>query len=510
MESKSVRRAKSKIIWKASSMALSAALLASSLAACSQESGNDVGKRHVLRIGVVSSNADNDQYFRQQFTDGYELTHPDVDIEIVAATNADDQRMDEPDPNKKQPDFYEKTKELMKGSNPPDVVVMDSGVIRSLARDNLIQKLDPYIQDKEFDIDDIVPTVIEGIKTLGDGAIYALTPTFSSSALFYNKKLFADAGVQPPTDNMTWPDAIHLAKRVAKGSGKDRVFGFSFDRYLSDPYWDSGTYAGQLHLNVFDNKAEKMTVDSPQWKRVWTDLADLYLTKTVPTQEDVNNGGGGIVRDGHDNNPFQGDLFLQGRVSMMITDYNYVTQLSTAKDAAANNPKIPSVDWGVVTMPQFSELPGVGGRVYLSNLMAINVNAQNPDDAWDFIAFDNSKEWAKLKSRSTYEMVARKSFLKPKDGLNYNIAAFYTLKPVSPQEPAIRQLFLDKPNLYQLDTIAQQLFLDVLQKKKTVDEALKELQTKGDALLQQIKTNPNRPSDGTGGGGSPIGIKPGG
>ncbi|WP_235946602.1 ABC transporter substrate-binding protein [Paenibacillus glycinis] len=490
---------------KASSMALSAALIVSGLSACSKGSSGDDAKQHVLRVGFVSSSADNDQYLRQQFTDGYELTHPNVDIEIVSAMNYDDQRYQEPDPNKKQPDTYEKVKEMMNGSNPPDVVIVDSGNLQRLAQDNLIQKLDSLIQDKEFDIDDIVPSVINGIKDAGDGSIYALTPTFSSSALFYNKKMFTDAGVEPPTDNMTWTDIFTLAKRIAKGEGKDRKFGLSFNRYSGDPFWDSQTYAAPLQLKIFDNKAEKMSVDTPQWKKVWGDVADLYLNKIVPSQEDMNAGGGGIIKDKVAYDPFQGDMFLSGRVAMTIGGYDYVSQLSQAKDAATKNPKISNVDWDVVTVPQFSEVPGVGGNIYLNNLMAINAKAQNPDDAWDFIAFNNSKEWAKLKSRSTYEMVSRKSFLKPKDGMNYNIAAFYTLKPVPPQDPAIDKLYQDMPNLYQVQQVAQPLFQEVLQKKKSVDEALKSWQTQGDVLLQKIKTNPNGPLDGTGGGAVGIG-----
>ncbi|NBC72190.1 extracellular solute-binding protein [Paenibacillus sacheonensis] len=493
-------KTKRRIVLKASAMALSAALLATGLSACSKgDSGST--EQHVLRVGFVSSNADSEQYYRQQFTDGYELTHENVDIQIVGAVNYDDQRYEEPDPNKKQPDIYAEVKKMMEGSNPPDVVIMDSGVLKRLVQDNMVKNLDSYIQDNKFDIEDIVPSVINGIKDIGDNSIYALTPTFNSSALYFNKKMFADAGIDQPTDNMTWPDVITLAKRIAKGEGKERKFGLAFNRYGSDPFWDSQTYAAPLQLKMFDNTAEKMTVDQPGWKKVWTDISDLYLNKIIPSQEDLNNGAdGGIIKDKAVYNPFQGDLFLSGRVAMSVNGYDYVSQLSSVKDAAAKNPKIPSVDWGVVTVPQFTEVPGVGGNISLSNLMAINAKAQNSDDAWEFIAFNNGKQWAELKSRSTYEMVSRKSFLKPKDGMDYNIEAFYTLKPVPPQDPAIDKLYQDKPNLYQVQNIAQQLFQEVLQKKKSVDQALKEWQTKGDVMLQKIKTNPNGPLEGDGGG----------
>ncbi len=87
----------------------------------------------MLRVGFMYSNADNEQYLRQQFTDGYELTHPNVDIEIAAAINYDDQRYQEPaktPQQPKQPDPYEKMKEMLVGKNPVDVVILESTYLK--------------------------------------------------------------------------------------------------------------------------------------------------------------------------------------------------------------------------------------------------------------------------------------------------------------------------------------------------------------------------------------------
>lgn len=200
------------VIRRASALVLSLALVSTVLAACSKgDSGSDA-ERHVLRIGFMYSNSDNEPYLRQQFTDSYELTHPNVDIEIAAAINYDDQRFQQPDANNKQPDPYEKLKEMLVGSNPVDVVVLESAYLKRLVQDNMLKQLDPLIQESKFDIEDFVPAVINGIKDAGDNNIYALTPTFSASALYFNKKIFTDAGVTPPTDNMQWPDIMALAE----------------------------------------------------------------------------------------------------------------------------------------------------------------------------------------------------------------------------------------------------------------------------------------------------------
>ncbi len=478
------------------------------LAACSKGDSGDGADKHVLRVGFMYSNSDNEPYLRQQFTDSYELTHPNIDIEIAAAINYDDQRFDPAaaqDPSK-QPDPYEKLKEMLTGPNPVDVVILDPNYLKRLVQDNLLKQLDPLIQDSKFDISDYVPTVIDGIKDAGGGDIYALTPTFSSSALFYNKKMFADAGVQPPADNMQWQDIFNLAKRIsATSTASNKVFGFQFNRYSGDPFSDMMTYSAPLQLKIWDSKGEKMTVDTPQWAQVWKDIAGVYKDKVVPSQDDINKFNQDMSKPAQNGkpvtNPYMGDLFVNGKVAMTIASYDYVNELAKSKDYNAKNKDVPTVDWDVVTVPTFPQAPGVGGNIYLSNLMAINAKAQNSDDAWDFIQFNNSEEWAKLKSRSTYEMVSRKSYLKPKDGLSYNMQAFYTLKPVPPQDTGMDELSQKMPNIWQVQNYGQPLFQDVLQGKKTVEQALKEWQTKGDQALQKLKADPNAPLDPPGGNG---------
>ncbi|MDG0873339.1 extracellular solute-binding protein [Paenibacillus thiaminolyticus] len=43
--------------------------------------------------------------------------------------------------------------------------------------------------------------------------MYGLSPTFVSSAVYYNKDLFEQYGVTPPQDKMTWEQLLDLAAR---------------------------------------------------------------------------------------------------------------------------------------------------------------------------------------------------------------------------------------------------------------------------------------------------------
>lgn len=466
------------------SFGLSLTLMTGLLAACSGDSGSSGSENRVIRIGVLYGGSDNEPYFRQQYTDTYEIMHPNITFEIVGAVNYDDRRFETYDPEKpsEEPDPYEKMKEMLTGSNPVDVVVIDYSMLRRFTQDNLLQPLDPLIQKDKFDLSDYVPTVIEGIKAVGDNQIYALTPTFSSSALYYNKKIFIDKGVEPPADMMEWSDVLNKAREVSDGEGLDRTFGFAFNRWSTDGFSGVQQYISSLGLRMYDDNAEKMMVNSDGWKDAWETVTALYRDDIIPDQDYMNlyyeklNESGG-------NDPFYGDLFAQGKVAMMIDGSYYVNELKRYSDNAAKIKDYEPLDWDVVTLPMHPSNPGVGGNIGLSQLMGINAKAPNAEDAWDFIKFMNGRDWAKMKSRSQYELVARKEFLQPIGGLSYNIDAFTKLRPLPPATVDENTLYQKNPHIWEAQHFGYMLFQDVMSGNKEVAEALAEWETKGNAAL---------------------------
>ncbi|GBF75511.1 hypothetical protein PA598K_03924 [Paenibacillus sp. 598K] len=480
---------------------LSVAMVVPMLAACTGDGESSSAEKRVLRIGMLYGGEDNEPWFRQQYTDLFEFNNGNIEIQIVSAIDYNTMRYQGSEVQQEQPDPYEEMQKLLNGDNPVDIVVTEYNMLNRLVQENSLKQLDPLMQEDGFNVDDYVPSVIKGIQTAGEGNIYALTPTFTSTALYYNKKMFADAGVEPPTDGMQWSDAFNKARLVAKGEGADRVYGFMMNRWGGDSFWDLQTYIEPLQLRMFDEKAEKMLVNSDQWANAWDTISGLYRDKISATQMDLQGGvnESGMV-DGP-MNPFSHDPFLSGKVAMMIGDYYYLGELRRAQQSEGNVEGFEMIDWDVVTMPEHPEKPGVGSSIYLSGLMGINTKAQNPDDAWEYIKFVNSEAWAKLRSRSVNEMVARQEFLKPREGMDYNVAAFYTMEPAQPID--LQEVYRKYPDIYEVTSLAQPLFQEVVEDKKSTKEALAEWETQGDAKLQELKSkaaaSEEGGSDGAGG-----------
>lgn len=482
---------------------LTLSLLVPLLAACNDKNDNDPNNRRTLRIGMMYGSSQDESYYRQQYTDLFEYTHKNIDIELVPAIDWTEQQFEEPD-KQQNVDQLAKVKEIMTGANPVDIMILDNTAILSqLIQDNMLKSLDPLIKEDKVDLSDYVPAVIDGIKTVGNNQLFALTPTFVPSALYYNKTLFQKNNIDLPQDGMSWDDVLTLAKRFGDGKGgKDATFGLTFNQWGGSDGWsDLQTYVAPLQLRVYDKTGEKMMVNTPQWEKAWTTIADLYKKHVVPTQDDMQkfyeeqNKKQQASDDGKGNgnqiyNPYQNQMFFLGKTAMMLGQYYMLNDLETYTKNYEKL-KMSKLDWDVVTVPQFvNEAPGVGTNITLSQLTAINAKAANPDDAWAFVKFMNGEEWAKLKSRSSYEMTARKSFIKPREGMNYNINAFTQLQPAPQQSLEDMKLQQERPNLNYIQQLGSSEFQQVLSGKLSVKEALKEFEEKGNDMLQKIKLNP--------------------
>ncbi|WP_379131623.1 ABC transporter substrate-binding protein [Paenibacillus sp. sgz500958] len=445
-------------------------------------------EQRVLRIGTLWSGED-DTYFRQQFTDLYELKHPEIKLEIIPAIDQNQTRFSS-NPGQYPavtPDYVESIRGLMSGNKPVDVIVGDNTLIKSLIGRNLLKPLQPLIDRDHYDISTLAPTMLDGVRELGGGSLFALAPTFSSTALYYNKGIFDAAGVTYPKDGMTWDEMFALAAKVTKVSKKkeSRVYGFSMSRYYGDSFWDMQSYITPLQLTMYDNKGNAMTVNNSAWNKVWTTYSNLVKKQTIPGLD----GSEFMWTEDTPYSPIQGDLFLNGKAAMVVAEYGYINELVTVRDNAAKIKNYKPVEWGVVTVPSHVEKPGVATGTWLGNMMAISNTAVNSEDAWDLIKFVNSNEVAKIKAHNSYELTSRKDYLVSK-APSVNLAPFYTMKPLPASDPQMDRLIGQKPGIVQISDAGRQLFVEVVKGRMTVSAALKAWEQKGNTMLAKLRKDP--------------------
>jgi multiple sugar transport system substrate-binding protein len=232
---------------------------------------------------------------------------------------------------------------------------------------------------------------------------------------------------------------------------------------------------------VFDEQGETMTVDTDEWEAIWTSVIDLAKDNVFPQQpaQDQSQKWTAV----------SGDHFLSGRVAMSIISNGQLTDyINTMKNADKIEDFTP-FDWDVVTVPAHPEAPGVSGYTYLTSLIGISAKAQNQEEAWKYMEFINSVEYAKLKSRSSYNMPVRLSFIKPRDGMKYNVQAFTKLAPAIGTD--LSPVYLKKPNIYQVQNMGYEYFRKAFLGEVSVRKALQQWQAAGDAELKRMSSAPD-------------------
>ena len=103
-----------------------------------------------------------------------------------------------------------------------DLQRIDDDRVYDLATNGKIIQLDKMMQDATngFDLTKYSPTFTT--KVAVEGYQFSITPGMSANALYYNKKLFADAGLTAPTswaDAWSWDEFDAAVKKLTKKNG---------------------------------------------------------------------------------------------------------------------------------------------------------------------------------------------------------------------------------------------------------------------------------------------------
>lgn len=237
------------------------------------------------------------------------------------------------------------------GGQVPDLVLWDRYQTSLYAPKGALQAIDDRVASDEVDTDEFYPQALSEMRY--DGKLYGLPLLVDNRSLVYNKKLFSDAGLTPPT---TWEELKTDAEKltVEKG-GKLQQSGFM----LNDPGLFS-MWLQQAGGELLNDDGTKTAFDSPEGVEV------LDFWKSLMDEGVYTNGFG-------DSN----DVFAAGQAAMKYDGPWDVPNLDAAD----------GLDWAVtepVTGPD-----GDRGAVMGGFGLAIPTGAEQADGAWAF-----EKWWA--------------------------------------------------------------------------------------------------------------------
>ncbi|MEF3301967.1 extracellular solute-binding protein [Paenibacillus sp. GYB003] len=230
---------------------------------------------------------------------------------------------------------------------------------------NLQSDISDLIKRDKFDLNRIEPTVVELQRQLANGGIYGLPAFVGTSGLYYNKDLFDKFAVPYPKDGITWDEVYDLAVKLTRKDGDTQYYGFANDN-------NSYLQVNQYSLDLVDPKTFKASFETDGWKKIVQTLTKFMTIPGVDVaQATVAN------------------FNTKGTVAMAT---NYTGCCGFTPGEAVKN-------WGVVRIPDFPDIRGVGPQVF-PNYWYMSSISKNRDAAFEVMKFIISDEFqASLNAR---------------------------------------------------------------------------------------------------------------
>ncbi|MEX0853272.1 MAG: extracellular solute-binding protein [Bauldia sp.] len=251
----------------------------------------------------------------------------------------------------------------------PDVVQLYYGWVDGWLAGNLIQ---PLPKDA-FPHDQIEKNFFSIVKAMKRGDDYYGLPTaVRSLALFYNKKMFADAGLDPNKPPATLDELVDAALKTTKrdASGNLEQEGFGVDMTGQDHHWIREVLIRQFGGAPYSDDYKSVTYDSA--------AGDAAIQWYVDLQQKHKVGEAGFMDTAQ-------AAFQAGRAAMEID--------GTFRLSAFG--KITDFEWGVTELPSKDGNQG-NYASYWANAIASTTSGDELKAAEKFLAFVTTPDAMKL------------------------------------------------------------------------------------------------------------------
>jgi multiple sugar transport system substrate-binding protein len=278
----------------------------------------------------------------------FESTHPN--IKVTVKSGQDDSKV---------------TQAIGAGNGPDIGLSYSTDIVGKFCSSGAWVDLTPYIKRDGVDLNQLNATTRQ--YTEFGGKRCAMPFLADAYGIFYNKDMFAKAGIAGPPktlDELT-EDAKKLTVKNADGSLKTVGFLPLFDFYENA----AAHLAPAVGAKWLTADGKSAIAGDPAWKTLLTwqkSLVDWY------GYDNLQKFRAGLGDEFSADNAFQ-----KGQVAINV-DAEY--RLAFVKDQS------PNLKYGVAPLPT-TDPATYGGGYVTGNIMGISKNAKNPEAAWELIKY---------------------------------------------------------------------------------------------------------------------------
>ncbi|MBC1495451.1 ABC transporter substrate-binding protein [Listeria welshimeri] len=264
------------------------------------------------------------------------------------------------------------------GGTAPDVFYVDAYLAPSLIEKKVLAPLDDYIsKTKDFNKEDFYKPIYSAF-TGEDKQQYGLPKDYSTLSIFYNEKIFADAGIDPNTIPTTSDEMGAFLENLKTKLPKD-VVPSAFTGELSRQM-----YVAQSSGQSILDKDGYSNLDNPEIVTALQPLVDWYQKGLIKRPADL----------GQD---WSGDSFGAGKVAMMVEGNWAIAHLKqNFKDVKFGTKEIPTIN-------------GKKGTMVFTVSYSMNIAAKDKDASWELIKYLTGKTGMKTWAEGASVLPSRQS-----------------------------------------------------------------------------------------------------
>lgn len=418
-----------------------------SLAACSPGTGGGTGEPNTTTVVVGMNPGLLDQY--QKYADVYNATDPvaKIKLEPIPAASGD---------------YVQQLVAQGLSSTVPDVVFNYDNLNQTLVGSDLLFDLRPWLEEGKDGLkgSDFTAAFLDQYKAGGpDGPITGIPVSADSTMLFYNKTLFAKAGVtELPNESWTMDDMYRVAKQITD-AGDGAYFGLQTPAVNGGQIFVDYPMLTAYGSALYDADSNKFIFANEDGLKAWETILAPYTEgfgTPYPTAE------GETV-------PY----FTTGQAAMELSSRPAIASLRTQM----------TDDWDVMNLPTANGKPTVGGGSYG---LSISEKSTNKEGAWAFLVWFFSKDGGMKEGATNGIIPATADGLANGEWLNDTNPVPSNLIPATKYSVQNAQLPNPVPNeaQTQLTPVLEKAAEEVVVGGKSIKEAFTAAQDTLNALLK--------------------------
>ncbi len=295
----------------------------------------------------------------------YNKEHPDVQVtQLVSSSDR----------------VLQKVLTAVRGGSPPDVAYMFGSWSPNIAKIPQVVDMSQYVQESDWHWDDFY----EGERqaaTVGD-KIVGVPALVDNLAIVYNKSLFKQAGVAPPSADWTWDDFRAAAKKLTDPSKKQYGWLIPADG-TEDTVWHYDAMLWEAGGDILNSDNTQAAFNSDAGVEALTMLKDMAVTDKSVYLDTTNSNGTKLMNS--------------GKIGMLVTGPWDLSSL-------------PDIDYGVQVMPTFAG-SDAGHQTIAGpdNWVVFDNGSERKQAAVDFVRWLTAADQVKTTSLTTGDLPTRES-----------------------------------------------------------------------------------------------------